>query len=63
MLEKMASKNAEEMQKAILKISENFKIKTITYNNGSGKIHLSNVLRYNIKKYWNGGNELWKESV
>lgn len=35
MIEKMASKNAEEMQKAILKISENFRIKTITYNNGS----------------------------
>ena len=35
MIEKMASKNAEEMQKAILKISENFRIKTITYDNGS----------------------------
>ena len=30
---------------------------------GVGEIHCSNVLRYNIKKYWNGGDELWKESV
>ena len=35
MIEKMTSKNAEEMQKAILKIPENFRIKTRTYDNGS----------------------------